>query len=96
MKIGDYLGAQDDYTRVVLNHPEAEIFEHRGWAYLFADAWQPALHDFDEAIRLDADEAAAPVATGADGKGASARGTRPTPPDLAVTSGKPRGVMPIC
>jgi tetratricopeptide (TPR) repeat protein len=53
MKQGDYLGARDDYTRVVLAEPGAEIFEHRGWAYFFADAWQPALRDFDEALRLD-------------------------------------------
>ena len=53
MKLGDYLGARDDYARVVLEHPGAEIFEHRGWAYFFADAWQPALRDFDEALRLD-------------------------------------------
>jgi tetratricopeptide (TPR) repeat protein len=53
MKLGDYLGARDDYTRVILGQPGAEIFEHRGWAYFFADAWQPALRDFDEALRLD-------------------------------------------
>src|SRR6185369_7983496 len=49
MKLGDYLGARDDYTVVVLRQPGAEIFEHRGWAYFFADAWKPALADFDEA-----------------------------------------------
>ena len=53
MKLGDYLGARDDYTRVVLEQPGAEIYEHRGWAYFFADAWQPALRDFDDALRLD-------------------------------------------
>jgi serine/threonine protein kinase/tetratricopeptide (TPR) repeat protein len=54
MKLGDYLGARDDYTRVVLDQPSAEIYEYRGWAYFFADAWQPALRDFDEALRRDA------------------------------------------
>jgi tetratricopeptide (TPR) repeat protein len=53
MKLGDYLGACDDYTRVVLAQPDAEIYEHRGWAYFFADAWRLALRDFDEALRLD-------------------------------------------
>jgi tetratricopeptide (TPR) repeat protein len=53
MKLGDYLGARDDYTRVILERPGAEIYEYRGWAYFFADAWQPALRDFDEAVRLD-------------------------------------------
>jgi tetratricopeptide (TPR) repeat protein len=55
MKLGDYLGARDDYARVALEQPGAEIFEHRGWAYFFADAWQPALRDFDDALRLDPD-----------------------------------------
>ncbi len=55
MKLGDYLGACDDYTHVILDRPDAEIYEHRGWAYFFADAWQPALRDFDEALRRDAD-----------------------------------------
>jgi serine/threonine protein kinase/Flp pilus assembly protein TadD len=53
MKLGDYLGASDDYTRVVLAQPDAEIYEFRGWAYFFADAWRPALRDFDESLRLD-------------------------------------------
>jgi tetratricopeptide (TPR) repeat protein len=53
MKLGDYLGACEDYTRVVLAQPDAEIYEHRGWAYFFADAWQPALRDFDQALHLD-------------------------------------------
>jgi tetratricopeptide (TPR) repeat protein len=55
MKLGDYLGARDDYTRVIIGHPDAEIYEYRGWAYFFADAWRPALRDFDEALRLDAE-----------------------------------------
>jgi tetratricopeptide (TPR) repeat protein len=53
MKLADYLGACDDYTRVVQAQPDAEIYEHRGWAYFLADAWRPALRDFDEALRLD-------------------------------------------
>jgi tetratricopeptide (TPR) repeat protein len=53
MKLGDYLGACDDYTRVVLAQPDAEIHEHRGWAYFFTDAWRLAQRDFDEALRLD-------------------------------------------
>jgi tetratricopeptide (TPR) repeat protein len=53
LRLGDYLGARDDYTVVLLGHEDAEIHEHRGWAYFFADAWKPALADFDEALRLD-------------------------------------------
>jgi tetratricopeptide (TPR) repeat protein len=55
MNLGDFLGACDDYTRVVLAQPDAEIYEFRGWAYFFADAWRLAQRDFDEALRLDSD-----------------------------------------
>ena len=53
VQLGDYLGAVADYTRVVERQPGAEIFAHRGWAYFFADAWRPALHDFEKALALD-------------------------------------------
>ncbi len=53
MQLGDYLGAVDDYTRVLQREPGAEICAHRGWAYFFADAWKPALRDFDNALRAD-------------------------------------------
>jgi tetratricopeptide (TPR) repeat protein len=55
MQLGDYLGAVADYTRVLERHPGAEIHAHRGWAYFFADAWRPALHDFEKALALDPD-----------------------------------------
>jgi tetratricopeptide (TPR) repeat protein len=58
MKRGDYLGARDDFTRVLdlragESPSDAETYAHRGWAYFFADAWQPALRDFEQAVRLD-------------------------------------------
>jgi tetratricopeptide (TPR) repeat protein len=53
MRSGDYLLAKDDYTDALKIDPQPELFVHRGWAYFFADAWKPALRDFDEAIRLD-------------------------------------------
>jgi tetratricopeptide (TPR) repeat protein len=53
MQLGDYLGAVADYTRVLERHPGAEIRAHRGWAYFFADAWRPALADFEQALALD-------------------------------------------
>jgi tetratricopeptide (TPR) repeat protein len=53
MQLGDYLGAVADYTRVLERHPGAEIRVHRGWAYFFADAWRPALADFEQALALD-------------------------------------------
>jgi tetratricopeptide (TPR) repeat protein len=57
MKQGDFLGARDDYTRALEAQPSAEIYRHRGWAYFFADAWRPALRDFDEAVRRDPQDA---------------------------------------
>jgi eukaryotic-like serine/threonine-protein kinase len=54
MQLRDYLGAVEDYTRAAEAAPDSEVLAHRGWAYWFADAWRPALRDFDEAIRLDA------------------------------------------
>jgi tetratricopeptide (TPR) repeat protein len=53
MKRGDFLGARDDYTRALEIQPGAETHAHRGWAYFFLDAWRPAWHDFDAAVRLD-------------------------------------------
>jgi tetratricopeptide (TPR) repeat protein len=32
---------------------DAEILQHRGWAFFFADAWKLARRDLDEAIRLE-------------------------------------------
>jgi tetratricopeptide (TPR) repeat protein len=53
MQLGDHLGAVDDYTRVLEQAPSAEMHAHRGWAYFFADAFKPALRDFDAALRLE-------------------------------------------
>jgi tetratricopeptide (TPR) repeat protein len=43
----------DDYTRVLEQTSSAEMHTHRGWAYFFADAFKPALRDFDAALRLE-------------------------------------------
>jgi tetratricopeptide (TPR) repeat protein len=53
VQLGDYLAAVDDYTRVLEREPGAEIHAHRGWAYFFADAWRPALRDFEKALVFD-------------------------------------------
>jgi eukaryotic-like serine/threonine-protein kinase len=52
VKQGNYLGARDDYTRALEFKPDADLHTHRGWAYVFADAWKPALSDFENALRL--------------------------------------------
>jgi tetratricopeptide (TPR) repeat protein len=64
LQLGDFLGARDDYTRVLEREPDAEIYRHRGWAYYFADAWKPALRDFEEAVRRDPGHADAYVGRG--------------------------------
>jgi tetratricopeptide (TPR) repeat protein len=53
MKLGKYPEAAEDYTRALERAADAEIYQHRGWAYFFSDAWQLALRDFSKAIALD-------------------------------------------
>jgi tetratricopeptide (TPR) repeat protein len=53
MKLGKYPEAVEDYTRALERAPDGEIYQHRGWAYFFSDAWQLALRDFSKAIALD-------------------------------------------
>jgi tetratricopeptide (TPR) repeat protein len=53
MKLGDYPGAVDDYTRALVSQPDQAIWAHRGWAYFFAESHRLALRDFDESLRLD-------------------------------------------
>jgi tetratricopeptide (TPR) repeat protein len=53
MKLGKFSAAVDDYTRALDLAPDAEIYQHRGWAHFFADAWKLALRDFAAAIALD-------------------------------------------
>src|SRR5262249_4098794 len=50
---GDLRGALEDYTRALRLRLDAEVYTLRGWAYVFNKEWQPALHDFEEAIRRD-------------------------------------------
>jgi serine/threonine-protein kinase len=55
MKRGKCPEAAEDYTRALERVPDANIFQHRGWAYFFSDAWKMALRDFSKAIELDPD-----------------------------------------
>jgi tetratricopeptide (TPR) repeat protein len=64
VRLGDFAGAVEDYTRAVDQERDASILAHRGWAYFFADAWKLAERDFDEAIRLDAGPGDAHVGRG--------------------------------
>jgi tetratricopeptide (TPR) repeat protein len=53
MKLGKYPEAVEDYTRVLERTPDADVYQHRGWAHFFADAWKLALRDFEKALELD-------------------------------------------
>ncbi len=53
MKLGRYPEAVDDYSRALELAPDADTYQHRGWAHFFADAWKLALRDFSKAIELD-------------------------------------------
>jgi tetratricopeptide (TPR) repeat protein len=65
MKRGDFLAARDDFTRALEIKADAEVQAHRGWAYFFIDAWRPAWHDFDAAVRLGPSGAGGAVAADA-------------------------------
>jgi tetratricopeptide (TPR) repeat protein len=64
MRRGDYVGAADDYTRALQLKPDWDIHAHRGWAYFFSDAPRLALRDFEESIRLNAENGDAYVGRG--------------------------------
>jgi tetratricopeptide (TPR) repeat protein/predicted Ser/Thr protein kinase len=53
MRLEKYPEAVEDYTRALERAPDADIYEHRGWAHFCCDAWKLALRDFSEAITLD-------------------------------------------
>jgi serine/threonine protein kinase/Flp pilus assembly protein TadD len=58
LQAGDYLGARDDANQALAREPSVAHYALRGWAYFFADAWKPALGDFEKALqgdRLDPD-----------------------------------------
>jgi eukaryotic-like serine/threonine-protein kinase len=64
MRQGKFADAVDDYTRALEKRPDAEIYQHRGWAHFFADAGKLALRDFSKAIELDSEPADAYVGRG--------------------------------
>jgi tetratricopeptide (TPR) repeat protein len=63
-RLGDYPGAQADYTRALEAVPDAATYAARGWAYLVADAPALALRDFEEAAHREPKSADAFVGRG--------------------------------
>jgi tetratricopeptide (TPR) repeat protein len=53
MKLGKYPEAAEDYTRALERVPNGYLYQHRGWAHFFSDAWKLALRDFSKAIEQD-------------------------------------------
>jgi tetratricopeptide (TPR) repeat protein len=53
MKLGKYAEAVEDYTRALERAPDGAVYQHRGWAHFFSDAWKLAVRDFSRAIELD-------------------------------------------
>jgi tetratricopeptide (TPR) repeat protein len=53
MKLARYPEAAEDYSRALERSPDAELYQHRGWAHFFADAWKLARRDFQKAIELE-------------------------------------------
>src|SRR5207248_10402704 len=53
MKLRKYPEAAEDYTRALGRAPDADLYQHRGWAHFFSDAWRLALRDFAKAIELN-------------------------------------------
>jgi eukaryotic-like serine/threonine-protein kinase len=50
----DFSGAIEDFTSALARGGDrAKLLRRRGWLYIIADAPSLALHDFEEAIRLD-------------------------------------------
>ncbi|MCI0457110.1 MAG: tetratricopeptide repeat protein, partial [Gemmataceae bacterium] len=56
-RLGQYPGAQTDYTRALEKEPDAATYAARGWCYLVADAPRLALPDFEEALRRAPEQA---------------------------------------
>jgi tetratricopeptide (TPR) repeat protein len=54
-RAGRYAEAVGDYGQALALEPDSATFAYRGWVYLARQAPQPALDDFDAALRLDPD-----------------------------------------
>jgi tetratricopeptide (TPR) repeat protein len=54
-KLGDYLGAADDYTLALDLESDPATRLARGWAYVFGEAPKAGLRDFEEVLRADPD-----------------------------------------
>jgi tetratricopeptide (TPR) repeat protein/tRNA A-37 threonylcarbamoyl transferase component Bud32 len=64
MKLRKYPEAAEDYSRALERAPDAELYQHRGWAHFFADAWKLAARDFSVAVEMDPEAGDAYVGRG--------------------------------
>jgi tetratricopeptide (TPR) repeat protein len=56
--LADYSGATDDYTMALSLQPDSpRVLCRRGWSYLADDSDRHALRDFEDAVRLDRNDA---------------------------------------
>jgi tetratricopeptide (TPR) repeat protein len=55
----NYAGAIEDYTRALALVPDSVTYLERGWSYLLSEAPKLALHDFEEALLINRDNAEA-------------------------------------
>jgi tetratricopeptide (TPR) repeat protein len=53
MKLGRYPEAVEDYSKALDLAADADVYQHRGWAHFFSEAWKLALRDFSKALELD-------------------------------------------
>ena len=52
-RLGQYAGAQADYTHALEQQPNPATYAARGWCFLVSDAPRLALPDFEESLRRD-------------------------------------------
>ncbi len=65
MSLGKFPEAAEDYSQALQGTPDdAGLYQHRGWAHYFSEAWKLALRDFAKALELDANSSDAYIGKG--------------------------------
>src|SRR5262249_13292318 len=50
LRSGLYAGARDDFISALRFGPNSDVYAQLGWAYIYLEAWQPAIQEFDNAL----------------------------------------------